>query len=230
MNENQANFEIGDLVKVKEGVKDPDFANWSMGGWQGEVTDIREQQDGNALVCIKWDKVTLKEMPKTIIDRSQENDLDYKRMNLKACELEPAEPRDQDEAKEEVTESLEETPYNNGWSCLGEVGKRIEKVVAGIDDRDWFRALKRWKEYLEENLTFPFEAKVHERQDRGPLHSGDKVSVKKITMIEDLYGVIVELRRGRKKYAFPLCDLEAIPKDSPNYQPIKDYAVWFANL
>ena len=30
-------------------------------------------------------------------------------------------------------------------------------------------------------------------------------------------------------YVFPLCDLEVLDKSSPYYQPVKDYAVWFAN-
>jgi hypothetical protein len=55
------------------------------------------------------------------------------------------------------------------------------------------------------------------------------VSVKKISIIDDLYGIVVELRRGREKYDHPLSDLEVINRESPNYQPIKDYCVWFAN-
>ncbi|CAK8716278.1 hypothetical protein GMJAKD_05430 [Candidatus Electrothrix aarhusensis] len=46
---------------------------------------------------------------------------------------------------------------------------------------------------------------------------------------EDIYGVLVLLRHGREKYEFPLCDLEVLDKSSPNYQPVQDYAVWFAN-
>jgi hypothetical protein len=48
-------------------------------------------------------------------------------------------------------------------------------------------------------------------------------------LVDDLYGVIVDLRHGRRKYAFPLCDLEVTDKHSPNYQIVRDYAVWFAN-
>lgn len=232
MNQNPINFQIDDLVEVKEGVKDPDFDDWSIAGWQGKVVDIIEEKDGGTLICVRWNKETLKEMPDFLIKRCKEKDLDYKRMNLDAGELTSVKPKEKEETKEEkADESLQETSYNDGWSCLGEEGKRIQKVVAGIDDRDWDGALQRWGDYFEENLTFPFEAKVYEPQSRGPLQVGDKVSVKKIAMINyGLYGVIVELRQGRKKYSFPLADLEVIPKDSPNYQPVKDYAIWFANL
>jgi len=33
----------------------------------------------------------------------------------------------------------------------------------------------------------------------------------------------------KKKPVFPLCDLTVVGKKSSNYQPIKDYCVWFAN-
>lgn len=55
------------------------------------------------------------------------------------------------------------------------------------------------------------------------------VSVKKISLVDEHYGIIVELRLGRKKYDHPLSDLEVINRDSPNYQLIKDYCVWSAN-
>ena len=48
-------------------------------------------------------------------------------------------------------------------------------------------------------------------------------------LVDDLYGVIVRLAYGRRKYDFPLCDLEVTDKRSPNDQIVKDYAVWFAN-
>jgi hypothetical protein len=50
-----------------------------------------------------------------------------------------------------------------------------------------------------------------------------------IGLVDDLYGVIVDLRHGRLTCAFPLCDLEVIDERSPNHQPVRDYAVWFAN-
>ena len=41
-------------------------------------------------------------------------------------------------------------------------------------------------------------------------------------------GRISGIDKGRK-YAIPLCDLEATNKKSANYQLVKDYAIWFAN-
>jgi hypothetical protein len=78
-------------------------------------------------------------------------------------------------------------------------------------------------------LTFPFEAEVTEWQERGPLRAGDRVKVTGIRDIEDLYGVLVDVRVSHRKFVFPLCDLKAMDKKSSNYQLTDDYAVWFAN-
>ena len=112
---------------------------------------------------------------------------------------------------------------------IEEQEKRINKIIANIDKKDIMKLLKAWEEYLENVLVFPFEAKIIGYMDKGPLKSGDKVNIKSITLVDDLYGIIVELRFGRKKFHHPLDDLDIIDKDSSNYQYINDYSVWMAN-
>ena len=116
-------------------------------------------------------------------------------------------------------------------------------VKAGVEDPDFggdiggwqgrvvddWAAFKAWSEYLETRLAFSFEAQVTEWQERGPLQAGDQVKVLGIRDVEDLYGVLVDIRVGRRKYVFPLCDLKAMDASSLNYQLTDDYAVWFAN-
>jgi hypothetical protein len=147
-------------------------------------------------------------------------------MNLATTEVELATPRDTTKAVEKMIDKLE-SKY--AWDYLGEEDKRIQAVLAGVDPDDEWAAVKAWEKHLRKVLKFPFDAEVSESQDRGPLQYGDKVSVKEITMMDDLYGIIVEVRFGRKKYHFPLCDLEPIDKKLPNYQVVQDFAVWFAN-
>ncbi|WP_161598646.1 MULTISPECIES: calcium-binding protein [Desulfonatronospira] len=90
-------------------------------------------------------------------------------------------------------------------------------------------AFDAWERHLEEVLKLPFEAVVSEFQEKGLLQQVDKVKVHGFEGWDNLYGIIVSIRAGRRKYAVPLCDLEVIDRTSSNYQPVKDYAVWFAN-
>jgi len=67
---------VGDLVRVKTGVKDPDF-DIDIGGWQGRVL-----YETAGLPCILWDSITLAQMPKQVFDRSEEENLDWRSMYL----------------------------------------------------------------------------------------------------------------------------------------------------
>jgi len=47
-------FALGDAVRVRPGVTDPDFPDIPLGGWAGEITEVEE---GDApLYLIRWSK------------------------------------------------------------------------------------------------------------------------------------------------------------------------------
>ena len=112
---------------------------------------------------------------------------------------------------------------------LDEQDLRIQEILKGISEDDEMKLFERWNNYLVENLEFPFEAEISEWQERGPLKEGYIINILSIDDFYDLYGVVAKVTYKRKKYNFPLCDVEVIDKKSKNYALIYDYAVWFAN-
>ena len=50
-----------------------------------------------------------------------------------------------------------------------------------------------------------------------------------IELVDDHYGIIIDVKVKRKKFALPLCDLEILDKDTTNYQLVDDYSTWYAN-
>jgi hypothetical protein len=46
---------------------------------------------------------------------------------------------------------------------------------------------------------------------------------------DDLYGVIVQVREGRRKGYVPLYDLEVTFREDRNFWPVREYVIWFAN-
>ena len=46
---------------------------------------------------------------------------------------------------------------------------------------------------------------------------------------DDLYGIIIKVREGRKTGYIPLCDVEVVSRDDSNFWPVREYVVWFAN-
>lgn len=228
MNTHAHNFTIGDSVKVKDGILEPDSEAFSIGGWQGRIIEIREEPDVPTIIDIEWDSVTLQKMPQHFIDESEEEGLDWTCMGLYPEDLELTAARDTEDDVKAAQEELEDIHfYSYRW--LGEQGDRIGKVLQGIDPQDDLGALQRWSIYLEQHLTFPFDAEIEEWQEQGPLQSGDQVSVKKISLVDDIYGIIVAIRRGREKFDCPLCELAALDESSPNAELLSDYRVWFAN-
>ena len=212
-------FKTGDAVKVKEGVMCPDDDSIRMSHWQGRVFDI----DADDVIGIRWDSVTLKQLPLAYITKSEDEGLDWTEMYLRHDEIEPASPRD---SKEEADATADQMVSKFQWLGSDDEDRRIYQVIADAEDE-----IEAWHRHLTDVLAFPFEAEVGEPQDCGPLRSGDKVRVHRISDFDDddLYGLLVDVIRGRERFVFPLGDLTVLDKRSANFIPVQDYCVWFAN-
>jgi len=86
-----------------------------------------------------------------------------------------------------------------------------------------------WERKLRENLTFPFIAKVIESDRKFPYRIGEELTVLNISYCDDLYGILLSCRIGRKKYSIPLCNIAPQDTGSMNYSLIKGYTEWFDN-
>lgn len=221
---NQYNLKVGDSAVIKPDVKDPDTGA-NIGGWQGRISDFNECED-ETTIGILWDSVTLKKMPHSMIEHCEGEGLDWREMYVGADDVKPSPARD---TEEDVEDAIEEIESQTAWLSLGEEGKRIQKVLAGIDPDDTMEILEAWEKHLREKLKFPFEAEVSEHVSRSPLRIGARVTVKAISGVDDPYGIFVEVTKDRSSYEFTLCDLEATDRKSKNYQLLRDYVVWYAN-
>jgi len=215
----------GDCVRVKQGVMCPDCEGLSLAGWQGRIFCV-ELWDDEPMVGIKWDSVTVATMPKEFLADGAAQGLDCSVMYLGMEEVEPAQPRYSEADAERNARTLD---FYSLWLDMGAQGRRILDVIEGLDPDDPWEATTAWSEYLGKTLTFPFDAKVCESQECGPLADGDKVCVLALEDVDELTGVIVSVKHGWRRRAVPLCELEAFPHESPAYVPLRDYAVWFAN-
>lgn len=213
-------FRIRDSVKVKAGVNSPDDDSLSIAGWQGRLFDIDEDEE---TIGVRWDSITLDELPPAFIKHSEIEGLDWAEMYLGVDEIELAPPRDSEAEAKRAREALH-SRYR--WFDGSDEGERIAAVIADTDEGD---ELDAWVDHLSRTLSFPFDAKVTEHLERGPLERGNRVSVQGIDEADDSCGVLVNVTRGKECLVFPLCDLTVLDRKSPCYLPVKDYGVWFAN-
>jgi hypothetical protein len=112
---------------------------------------------------------------------------------------------------------------------LEEQGLRIYSLLGIIGEEDLLVANEKWENYLINTLKFPFQAKINEYQEKGPLQEGDELTVLSIDGTDDVYGILVNIAKKKKRYVFPLCDLEVVDEKSENYLPVSDYSYWYAN-
>jgi hypothetical protein len=214
------NFLTGDFVKIKQGVKDPDF-DADLSGWQGRIVERIDAE----LVCIEWDSHTLKNIPHGQIRACERKGWNWRVIHLELSDFEKALRSDTQEQVNRVVEKLEEQFF---WAHLGERGDRISTVLTGISLNDEVGTLNAWKNHLNSVITFPLKAVVTEIQLTGPLQSGDLVTIHRF-MEGSSRGLYVAVETGGNQFYFPLSDLEIHNSESVCFGPVEDYVFWFAN-
>lgn len=221
MTSQKGSFQLGDSVRFKDGQRDEE-SGIDIGGWQGRITEIDEK---SKILLVELDSITLQSMPREYIERCEEMGFGWSEYYIGFDDVEAAEPRDK---KSDVKATIAELENLVAWVHLGEKGREINAILAGADNED--EQLDVWEKYLQNTLSFPFEAEVSEWQDpRSPLQVGQKVRVMDIDELDEWYGILVKVKKGRRQYIFPLCDLEVTSANSPNHDPVHLYSVWFAN-
>lgn len=230
-------FKIGDYVKVKKGILDPDEGKYNLEDWQGKIINTHMDEEYGPVVLIKWDSITLKNIPESFIIECIQDAFEFSEMWLGGDEVTYAECRSKDnevdKAVRELNEKYDQVQLKAGNTGNEELDKQeilIEEILNGIDRENCDEAEERWEEYLENNLEFPFKVEVAYMDEyEEDIKNGDILDVKKISGTFDLYGIVVETKKGRYKYDVPLCELEVVDKSSDNYIKVEAYNLWFSN-
>jgi hypothetical protein len=121
------------------------------------------------------------------------------------------------------------TAYDSSWD-EGNDGL-WERKYSAWEERDW-------ESWLSAQLSFPFEVRREEDEDDAyftdiashqPFRLGHTMKVLGIEDEDDWYGIIVRVREGRRTGYVPLADVEVTSRSDPNFWPVREYVVWFAN-
>jgi hypothetical protein len=216
-------FQINDYVVVKPGVKDPDNEQFDLSGWQGRVLETEPQENGELLVTILWDSVTLLAQPKVFLEDCLLGGYDFSEMTLFASELEAATARDTEEDRIFALQELQDATY---WLDAGEQGKRIQAIEDACDeDTNIFDV---WLDHLTKMVTLPVRAQYMGESNQ-LIRLGDEVEINGFSDIQEIYGVIVSVKYKDNWQQFPLGSLQ-IEEINENTQALEDYLVWFAEV
>ncbi|WP_395146083.1 calcium-binding protein [Armatimonas sp.] len=224
---NTSGFGVGDTVIVNPEVICPDYPTVALGGWQGWIKDIYPEEK---MVEIVWDQLSLEALPDAHIYELEQDGLEWASIVLSWSDVSKAEPRGTIAEAEAVHAVLEK---RHRWDYLAEENPGISALLGPLEDTSTQACLQAWEHHLATALTFPFEAcreeAMGDESGQGPVAVGSVVKVVAVDYVDEHYGILVKVKVGHSNYILPLCELEATDTDSANYQPLRDYVVWFAN-
>jgi hypothetical protein len=212
---------VGDSVCVKDGVEDFD-TEINLSGWQGRVTAL--YVNGGAEVA--WDSITLRGMMPELVVAFIEEELPWDTYELDPKDQELASPRD---TEDDVAQVVAEIQADYGMTWLEGESELTREVLGGTGAHDTYGQLLAWEAYMEAHMTFPFEAVMLDSDERSPVQAGDRLRVHAIMDADDFYGIIFKVRKGRKQYYIPACQIDVIEEPSINHAIIRDYSDWFVN-
>jgi hypothetical protein len=247
----------GTSVRVRPGVKDPEYDYFSMEGWQGIVIEYIKNDPGELeeveewvheeSVLIRWDSVTLAEMPPKMIEECLDDGLDFETICLGIEDVEPAEPRDKPgDAKARATALRDEYDY----ITFEEQEQNITAILGSKKLKVTETTHNRFLEYLDKNIKYPciltgmddlswkepdlsgfFSQKEYSELKKIITSFPSRYKLKSLEGIDDLRGILVKVKRigDKKTFILPLWDLKTAERKDPNHQMIDDYSYWMSN-
>ncbi len=216
-------FKIGDSVKVKPGIVVDEM---DVSGWHGRIDE--SDYDDDEIVCVRLDSIVLRSLSEDYIKATlaMTTAESFNAFYLRKDDVEPAPPRD---TVEDIKTALDDILRKYEWAAEEDGSGEFDLIQQVMLIDEFTDPFDKWNDYIQKNVSFPFRAKVSEFQEYSKVRYGDVLTVKSIEELDYNYGILVKVRKRLESFVFPLCDLEAVDKNSPNYLPIRAYVVWFAN-
>jgi calcium binding protein len=213
-------FQIGDKVRVRHGVMDNDYPDMPIGGWSGTVL---ETHDGNTHV-VRWSEETLASIHPVFKNRCENDGFDIEQYVIGAddLELDTGSPLNIDKPRKITARPLSPKDQDDRIRMI--FGLTSNDMLPDVEDQ----ALRTYYEHLSKHLVFPFHAEHGEEYGHpervAVLGLGDAGE----PMIDEMYGVLCEIRMGGRVVTLPLGELDDA-KGKINRQLIDDYCYWFHN-
>jgi hypothetical protein len=211
-------FKLGMKVRVRYGVRDPDFPDIPLGGWAGTVKEV-ERAKGQATYLIAWDRATLRGMHPVYKKRCERDGLEPETMWLGDEDLEPDDgtPVPIEQPTEIQTSPLSERDQDD----------RI-RMAFGLTHDDPLPEVSRktllaYHRYLAANLKFPFRARSEADGMSLTVH---RLPAPREYDLDEDEGLLCEARDRDGPFPVPLSELDDAVG---NRKLVRDYDYWFWN-
>jgi hypothetical protein len=210
-------FKPGDEVRVRQGVRDPDFPDIPLGGWAGTVKEIHHAK-GETTLLIEWNRATLGGMHPIYKKRCERDGLELESMWLDDEDLEPDDgsPMSIEQPTSIITKPLSEKDQDDRVRMA--LGLTHDDPLPDVSRK----TLRAYHRFLAANLKFPFTVKA----GRG----GASLTIRRLLDpkeydLEEDEGLLCEARSREGPFDIPLSDID----DGVRNHLIWDYNYWFHN-
>jgi hypothetical protein len=210
-------FKPGDKVRVKQGVRDPDFPDIPLGGWAGTVKEVHHAE-GETSLLITWNQATLRGMHPIYKKRCERDGLELESMWLDDDSLEPDDGSSMsiEQPTSIITKPLSEKDQDDRVRMA--LGLTHDDPLPGVSRK----TLRDYHRYLAANLKFPFTVKA--RRGGASLTIRGLLDPKEYDLEED-EGLLCEARSREGPFDLPLSEID----DEVRNKLIRDYSYWFHN-
>ena len=233
-------MKIGNSVKVKEGIKSPDYKDLIIGGWQGRVREIQDN-----IVTLSLDSITLASLSEAYIVDGLMEGYEFSEIMLDKNELDIVDSRDSIEDVEAAKNKID-IKYS-----IDDEERRISDVLQTSDETVDLENLGIYIKFLrakipksclltgadcftwEEPYLFGDWSEAEYEKEKKTKPVSDDI-FKFISFDDEYYderGIMAKVKRAsdNKTFHIPLWDLEAVDEDTPEYLIISDYSSWMTN-
>ena len=244
-------MKVGDFVKVKKGIKDPDYQKFDMSEWTGVISKKFEAQEGEMqIIAIEWDITTLKKLPVEFIKGCIEDGCEFGTMNLAEEDVQLMDNGeiDNEKEREKLILDLEQKYEHAGFD---DQENRISDILGSTDIYVSYENLEKYRTFLIQNLKgrvlldgvedFPWEErfvfgygseKEYAQLRKTRPSYKDTFKLVKILSADKFEGDLlakVQRQSDRRTFQIPLSRLKCIDETSDNYVLLDDFSVWVVN-
>lgn len=235
-------MEIGNSVRVLDGIMSPDFDNLKIGGWEGRIVDFNK-----STLTIELDSITLSRLSENYLIDCFADEREFSLIYLETNEVELTVPRDTRRATVKKQQDInlkyslkdadkrialilaaaeEDTSVNeeNQAKYLDYLKTAVKTpcILTGIEDFDW-----------EEPFLFGKgnKSEYEKLRETNPSYQDEFELISFADEIDEKKGVMVNVKRisDEKEFNLPLWDLKTADLKYPNYLIISDYSSWMTN-
>jgi hypothetical protein len=121
-----ARFAIGNRVRVKLGVRDPDFPDMPLGGWSGKVRAF-DLENTPPSYLVEWDRYTRRHIHPGFRSRCKQRDVDWERMWVSENDLE----------QEQGPPAVIEQPTDLSLEPLDQEEERVRPIRGLRTEAEW---------------------------------------------------------------------------------------------